>query len=86
VTATESETCTPADSVQSGYGCCSTGGIEYQSFEYDPATGTETVVTCDPPDPDTTFTSTTTSPPPPTSPTPTPTSPTPTPTSPTPTR
>jgi hypothetical protein len=33
--------------VQAGYGNGSTGGIEYDRFEYDPETGTETVVTAD---------------------------------------
>jgi hypothetical protein len=79
-------TCTPEDSVQSGYGCCPTGGIEYTEFEYDPATGTEYVATCDTTATSKGLTPTTSEPlpPPPTSPTPT--SPTPTPTSPTPTR
>ena len=84
---TATETCSPADSVQSGYGCCPTGGIEYTEFEYDPATGTEYVPSCDTTGTQTGLTPTTSEPtPPPTSPTPTPTSPTPTPTSPTPTR
>src|SRR5687767_13224984 len=39
---------TETDSVQGGYGNESTGGIDYQEFEYDPETGTETVVTEDP--------------------------------------
>ncbi|HEU0014630.1 MAG TPA: hypothetical protein VFQ45_13155 [Longimicrobium sp.] len=38
---------TPEDSVQSGYGSGSTGGIEYQNFEYEPETGTEYVATPD---------------------------------------
>lgn len=37
----------PQDSVIGGYGSGSTGGLEYQDFEYDPETGTETVVTPD---------------------------------------
>ena len=37
-----------SDSVQAGYGTESTGGIDYDCFEYDPQTGTETVVTDDP--------------------------------------
>lgn len=57
-------TTTETDSVQAGYGCESTGGIEYECFEYEPCTGTEYVV-C----PDTTTQQ----------PAPTPTSPTPTP-------
>lgn len=44
----EATTTTASDSVQSGYGTESTGGLEYESFEYDPETGTETVVTDDP--------------------------------------
>jgi hypothetical protein len=86
LTATEPLTCSPADSIQAGYGCCSTGGIEYTEFEYDPATGTEYVPTCDKTGVEKGLTPTTSEPlpPPPTSPTPT--SPTPTPTSPTPTR
>lgn len=36
-----------SDSVVAGYGSCSTGGIEYQNFEYEPETGTEYVVTPD---------------------------------------
>lgn len=32
-------TTAPTDSVTSGYGSGSTGGIEYESFEYDPAPG-----------------------------------------------
>ncbi|HEU0054607.1 MAG TPA: hypothetical protein VFQ39_15575, partial [Longimicrobium sp.] len=39
---------TVTDSVSSGYGSESTGGIEYQQFEYDPETGTEYVATADP--------------------------------------
>lgn len=35
---------TTQDSVQSGYGSGSTGGIDYDRFEYDPETGTEPVV------------------------------------------
>ncbi|HEX6040600.1 hypothetical protein [Longimicrobium sp.] len=38
---------TTTDSVQAGYGNGSTGGIEYDRFEYDPETGTETVATPD---------------------------------------
>lgn len=38
----------PEDSVCSGYGCPPTGGIEYECFEYDPATQTEYVCTEDP--------------------------------------
>ena len=41
-------TTTSSDSVAAGYGTESTGGIEYETFEYDPETGTETVVTSDP--------------------------------------
>ena len=37
----------PEDSVQSGYGSGSTGGIEYEGFEYEPETGTEYVATPD---------------------------------------
>jgi hypothetical protein len=62
---------TETDSVQAGYGCEATGGIEYECFEYDPCTGTEYVVCPD----------TTTAPPPPPPPPP----PAPKPTSPTPT-
>jgi hypothetical protein len=77
----ESTSTCSSDSIQAGYGCCSTGGIEYTEFEYDPATGTEYVATCD-----TTGTAPTTQPTPTTS-TPLPPPPTsPTPTSPTPTR
>ena len=85
-TVTTTATCTPEDSVQAGYGCCPTGGIEYTEFEYDPATGTEYVATCDTTATSKGLTPTTSEPlpPPPTSPTPM--SPTPTPTSPTPTR
>jgi hypothetical protein len=54
-------TTTESDSVQSGYGSESTGGIEYQEFEYDPETGTETVVTSDPEAPSKELQSTTTS-------------------------
>ncbi|HEX6370697.1 MAG TPA: hypothetical protein VF006_17375 [Longimicrobium sp.] len=57
-----------SDSVVAGYGCESTGGIEYECFEYDPCTGTEYVACPD----------TTTPPPPPPPPAPKPTSPTPT--------
>jgi len=71
-------TCTPEDSVQSGYGCCPTGGIEYTEFEYDPATGTEYVATCDTTATSTGLTPTTTQPTPPPPTSPTPTSPTPT--------
>lgn len=39
-------TCT--DSVAAGYGNECTGGICYEEFRYDPETGTEYVVTCDP--------------------------------------
>ncbi len=35
------------DSVCAGYGSGSTGGIEYECFEYEPETGTEYVVTPD---------------------------------------
>jgi hypothetical protein len=35
------------DSVYTGYGSGSTGGLEYESFEYEPETGTEYVATCD---------------------------------------
>lgn len=41
-------TTAPQDSVTSGYGNESTGGIDYDRFEYDPETGTEPVVTPDP--------------------------------------
>jgi manganese oxidase len=37
-----------SDSVTEGYGTESTGGIEYDQFQYDADTGTETVVTGDP--------------------------------------
>ncbi|HEU0014629.1 MAG TPA: hypothetical protein VFQ45_13150, partial [Longimicrobium sp.] len=37
-----------SDSVYTGYGNCATGGIDYEVFEYDPDTCTETVVTTDP--------------------------------------
>jgi hypothetical protein len=50
----------PEDSVCSGYGSGSTGGIEYECFEYEPETGTEYVVTPD--------TNVTTPPPPPPAP------------------
>jgi hypothetical protein len=33
--------------VQSGYGSGSTGGLEYETFEYEPETGTEYVATPD---------------------------------------
>lgn len=81
-----SPTTTCSDSVQAGYGTCCTGGIEYQQFEYDPATPTEYVCTDDPYPSCYQMTSTcdTTYTPPP--PPPAPTSPTPTPTSPTGTR
>ena len=46
--AAETTTTTESDSVAAGYGNESTGGLEYESFEYDPETGTETVVTDDP--------------------------------------
>jgi hypothetical protein len=36
-----------SDSVCAGYGSGSTGGIEYECFEYEPETGTEYVVTPD---------------------------------------
>ena len=65
------------DSVIAGYGNEACGGLEYQSFEYDPATGTEYIV-CK----DTTIKRDTTLKPTPTSPAPTspaPTSPTPAP-------
>jgi hypothetical protein len=62
------------DSVISGYGCPSTGGIDYLPFEYDPETGTEYCVTTD---------TTTAPPPPPPPPPPSTTSPAPAPTSPT---
>lgn len=64
------------DSVIAGYGCESTGGLDYECFEYDPCTGTEYVV-C----PDTT----TAPPPPPPPPPPAPKPTSPTPTAPTPT-
>lgn len=38
----------PQDSVIGGYGSGSTGGLEYDDFEYDPRTGTEYVATPDP--------------------------------------
>jgi hypothetical protein len=38
---------TEPDSVQSGYGSGSTGGLEYDRFEYEPETGTEYVATPD---------------------------------------
>ena len=55
------------DSVMAGYGNCSTGGFDYQCFEYDPATQTEYVVTCDPDagSKDLTYQTDTTAPPPP---------------------
>lgn len=56
------------DSVIGGYGCPSTGGIDYLPFEYDPETGTEYCATTD----------TTTAPPPPPPPPPPTTSPAPT--------
>lgn len=37
----------PQDSVQSGYGSGSTGGLEYENFEYEPETGTEYEATPD---------------------------------------
>lgn len=37
----------PQDSVIGGYGSGSTGGLEYDDFEYDPETGTEYVTTPD---------------------------------------
>lgn len=37
----------PQDSVIGGYGSGSTGGLEYDDFEYDPETGTEYVATPD---------------------------------------
>lgn len=45
---------TTQDSVTSGYGSGSTGGLEYDRFEYDPETGTEPVVTDTTPKPKTT--------------------------------
>ncbi|HEX8245068.1 MAG TPA: hypothetical protein VF541_16275, partial [Longimicrobium sp.] len=39
---------TESDSIQSGYGNDAQGGIQYDIFEYDPATGTEYVATSDP--------------------------------------
>lgn len=47
---TNGGTTAPQDSVVSGYGSESTGGIDYDRFEYDPETGTEPVVTSDPDD------------------------------------
>ena len=46
VDTTTKRTC--SDSVAAGYGNECTGGICYERFEYDPETGTEYVVTCDP--------------------------------------
>ena len=63
---------TTEDSVIGGYGNPACGGLEYQTFEYDPATGTEYIV-CK----DTTVKRDTTLQPTPTSPAPT--SPTPAP-------
>jgi hypothetical protein len=37
----------PEDSVVGGYGSGSTGGLEYETFEYEPETQTEYVVTPD---------------------------------------
>ncbi|HEX6745870.1 MAG TPA: multicopper oxidase domain-containing protein [Longimicrobium sp.] len=39
---------TSSDSVQAGYGNDAQGGIDYDQFEYDPDTGTETVLSTDP--------------------------------------
>ena len=36
-----------SDSVSAGYGSGSTGGLEYETFEYEPETGTEYAATCD---------------------------------------
>lgn len=93
-TATPDSGAACSDSVVAGYGNCCTGGLDYTTFEYDPATGTEyvctedrdttctgLVATCD-----TTFAPPPPPPPPPPAPTTTTTSPTPVPTSPTPTR
>ena len=84
-----------SDSVVAGYGNCCTGGLDYTTFEYDPATGTEYVCSDDPAAAckglvascDTTVASPPPPPPPPPAPpAPPTTSPTPVPTSPTPTR
>jgi hypothetical protein len=64
---TAADTGVSSDSIIAGYGCETTGGLDYECFEYDPCTGTEYVVCPD----------TTTPPPPPPPPSsPTPTSPT----------
>jgi hypothetical protein len=52
-TAPTSGSTTTTDSVTSGYGSGSTGGIDYDQFEYDPETGTGPVVTDTTPKPKT---------------------------------
>ncbi|HEX6747038.1 MAG TPA: hypothetical protein VF092_07040 [Longimicrobium sp.] len=61
-TTTGGTTTTTEDSVISGYGSPATGGIEYETFEYDPATGTEYVATPDTPASSKSLTSTETTP------------------------
>ncbi|HSU15686.1 multicopper oxidase domain-containing protein [Longimicrobium sp.] len=41
-------TATASDSVQAGYGTESEGGIDHETFDYDPAAGQETLTTSDP--------------------------------------